>query len=64
MPKDRDKWRMKLVKMMPRTVIEGCCDQEKAPWHWDRATLNERVVADLDENTIDELLAVLKRNLT
>lgn len=59
----QDQWRRKLVRMMPRDVLNSMIDNLERPWVFDRIWAEQRVMANLTDDDVEELLAVLRRKV-
>ena len=55
----QDQWRRKLVRLMPRDVLEGMVEKPA----YNRDNLNDQVMNTLTDEGVIELLAVLRRKV-
>lgn len=62
-PTTQDQWRKKLVRMMPRDVLNSMIDNLERPWVFDRIWAEQRVMANLTDDDVEEMLAILRKKV-
>lgn len=62
-PTTQDQWRKRLVRMMPRDVLNNVIDNLERPWVFDRIWAEQRVMKNLTDDDVEELLAILRRKV-
>jgi len=53
--------RKRIIKAVPRSLLENCSSNDERPWSLDRHTLEERVLARWDDAIKEEFLGWLGR---